>query len=75
MPRNRELTAIAGRPLLPASSRREGVRDDLRSLARLQVHEPQPSGIRVEDAVAWAREILLRYGNWTPPPTALRLED
>jgi hypothetical protein len=34
---------------------------------------PQPSGIRVSDAVAWAREILERYGDMGTgtPPTVL----
>lgn len=40
---------------------RNGVRDDNR-LRNLELWiRPQPSGIRVEDAIAWAREILERY--------------
>lgn len=37
-----------------------GVQDDNRP-ANLELR-PQPSGIRASDAVAWAREILDRYG-------------
>lgn len=38
-----------------------GVKDDNR-LENLELWvKPQPSGIRVEDAVGWAREILARY--------------
>jgi len=32
---------------------------------------PQPSGIRVSDAVSWAREILARYEGACAPPTTL----
>jgi hypothetical protein len=40
---------------------RNGVRDDNR-VDNLELWvKPQPSGIRVEDAVYWAREILRRY--------------
>jgi hypothetical protein len=28
---------------------------------------PQPKGVRTDDAVAWAREIIARYGDETPP--------
>lgn len=39
-----------------------GVKDDNR-LENLELWcKPQPSGIRVEDAVIWAQEILERYG-------------
>jgi hypothetical protein len=38
-----------------------GIRDDNR-LEKLELWvKPQPAGIRVEDAVQWAREILARY--------------
>ena len=41
---------------------RNGVRDDNR-VENLELWvRAQPSGIRMEDAVAWAREILSRYG-------------
>jgi len=33
---------------------------------------PQPSGIRMEDALEWARVILSRYGELETPPTTLR---
>ena len=39
-----------------------GVRDDSR-LTNLELWvKPQPIGIRATDAVAWAKEILTRYG-------------
>ena len=28
---------------------------------------PQPKGVRGDDAVAWAREIIARYGGEAPP--------
>ena len=39
-----------------------GVKDDNRPENLELWIRPQPSGIRVKDAVAWAREILDRYG-------------
>ena len=40
-----------------------GIRDDNR-IENLELWiKPQPSGIRIEDAVAWAKEILKRYEN------------
>jgi hypothetical protein len=41
---------------------RNGVRDDNRPENLELWIRPQPAGIRVTDAVAWAREILERYG-------------
>jgi hypothetical protein len=40
-----------------------GVKDDNRPENLELWIRPQPSGIRVKDAVAWAREILDRYGD------------
>jgi hypothetical protein len=57
------MEAMLGRYLLPDESvhHRNGVRDDNRP-ANLELWtRPQPTGIRVSDAIAWAREILARY--------------
>jgi hypothetical protein len=52
---------------------RNGVRDDNRPDNLELWTRPQPSGIRVSDAIEWAREILERYDNWDAgtPPTML----
>jgi HNH endonuclease len=48
-----------------------GVRDDNRPENLELWTRPQPSGIRVSDAVKWAREIYERYVGPGAPPTVL----
>jgi hypothetical protein len=57
------MESILGRYLLPGESvhHRNGVRDDNRPQNLELWTRPQPTGIRVSDAIAWAHEILDRY--------------
>jgi hypothetical protein len=64
-----------GRPLTrdEVVHHRNGVRYD-NSLANLELWRTgHPMGQNVEDQVAWARDILERYGNYVPPSGQKRL--
>jgi HNH endonuclease len=50
---------------------RTGVRDDNRPENLELWTRPQPSGVRVRDAIEWARQILERYEGVGAPPTVL----
>jgi hypothetical protein len=57
------MEAMLGRYLLPGENvhHRNGVRTDNRSENLELWVKPQPPGCRVEDAIAWAHEILAKY--------------
>ena len=57
------MESMLGRHLAPDETvhHRNGVRDDNRPRNLELWVRPQPTGVRVNDAVEWAREILRRY--------------
>ncbi len=62
------MESLLGRYLVPGENvhHRNGVPTDNRPENLELWVRPQPPGCRVEDAVAWAHEILARYENGSP---------
>ncbi len=69
------MEAMLGRYLLPGENvhHRNGVPSDNQPENLELWVKPQPPGCRVEDAIAWAREILARYETARPEREAGRL--
>src|ERR1700683_46624 len=63
MPSSRHLRCPACRSKATCIHHRNGIRDDNRPENLELWTKPQPSGIRMSDAIAWARELLERYGS------------